>query len=144
MHEGRANEEMGGPPGEVDSQGSGLCAALLQAEMRVDGHRLLTSLSHLCTASLSLSHFHIEYSSIVAPALPIPRYSSESVSTSKNLPALMVSPPKPNRLRKEGGKKNNRQARAQQPLAVWLAGILDLSLLLRFHEQQSLSGDLTP
>lgn len=55
----------------------------------------------------------------------------------------MVSPPKPNRLRKEGGGGDNRQARAQEALAVWLAGILDLSLLLRFHEQQSLSGDLT-
>lgn len=61
----------------------------------------------------------------------------------------MVSPHKTNRLRREQKKKqgkkkkNNQQARAgQQPLAVWLAGILDLLLLLRFHEQQSLSGDL--
>lgn len=108
VHEGGANEEMAPRGLQVRWIHGAQDCVLSSSRQRWEWTDTQTDSSPLCHTfapllSLSPSHFHIVYSSIVAPALPIPRYSTETVSSSKNLPALMVSAPKPNRLRKEGG-----------------------------------------
>lgn len=111
--------------------------------------RLLTSVTPLHRLSLSLT-LTSNILQLSPPALLISCYSSENASSSKKLPALMVSPHKTNRLRREQKKKSKEKKKEEQATGQSWAATCRLAggdpwplLLLRFHEQQSLSGDLT-
>lgn len=95
---------------------------------------------HRFSLSLTFTSNILQLSPLHCPSPAIPQRVSLLLRTC----LLSWSPhPNPTDWEKRGGGGTTDRPERRRHLPSGCRGILDLSLLLRFHEQQSLSGDLT-